>query len=86
VFLAVLKRYVYVLKNHETPPRYYTGVTADVATRLADHNTGGTTHTAKYAPWSIDLVVEFTDERRAVAFERYLKSGSGVAFAQRHLR
>ena len=26
------------------------------------------------------------DERRAVAFERYLKSGSGVAFAQRHLR
>ena len=32
------------------------------------------------------LVIEFADERRAVAFERYLKSGSGVAFASRHLR
>jgi hypothetical protein len=31
-------------------------------------------------------VVEFADERRAIAFERYLKSGSGVAFAKRHLR
>jgi hypothetical protein len=30
--------------------------------------------------------IEFPDERRALAFERYLKSGSGVAFAQRHLR
>ena len=25
-------------------------------------------------------------KRRAVGFERYVKSGSGVAFAQRHLR
>jgi hypothetical protein len=31
-------------------------------------------------------VIELADERRAVAFERYLKSGAGVAFAQRHLR
>ena len=31
-------------------------------------------------------VVEFTDERRAVAFERCLKSGSGVASAKSHLR
>jgi predicted GIY-YIG superfamily endonuclease len=80
------KRFVYVLKNSEIPPRYYTGVTADVATRHAAHNEGCTRHTAKYRPWSIDVVIEFADERRAVAFERYLKSGSGVAFAQRHLR
>jgi hypothetical protein len=32
------------------------------------------------------VVIEFAEERRAVALERYLKSGSGVAFAQRHLR
>ena len=50
------------------------------------HNAGDCRHTAKYRPWSIDMVVEFADERRAVAFERYLKSGSGVAFAKRHLR
>jgi hypothetical protein len=34
----------------------------------------------------IDVLVQFSDERRAVAFERYLKSGSGNAFAKRHLR
>jgi hypothetical protein len=32
------------------------------------------------------VIVEFADEPRAVAFENYLKSGSGVAFAKRHLR
>jgi hypothetical protein len=32
------------------------------------------------------VIVKFADERRAVAFERYLQSGSGGAFAQRHLR
>jgi hypothetical protein len=34
----------------------------------------------------LDLVIEFADEAGAVAFERYLKPGSGVAFAQRHFR
>jgi putative endonuclease len=82
----MMKRYVYVLKNSEVPPRYYTGVTSNVEIRLADHNARHNTHTAKYAPWTIDLVIEFTDERRALAFEKYLKSGSGVAFAKRHLR
>jgi putative endonuclease len=80
------KRFVYVLRNHENPPRYYTGVTSDVARRTAEHNGGSCVHTAKYRPWCVDLTIEFTDERRAAAFERYLKSGSGVAFAQRHLR
>ena len=80
------KLFVYVLKNLETPPRYYTGVTSTVATRLAAHNAGLCRHTSKYRPWSIDVVIEFNDERRAVAFERHLKSGSGVAFANRHLR
>ena len=82
----VFKRFVYVLRNNEAPPRHYTGVTSDIAKRLAEHNAGNCTHTAKYRPWSIDVVIEFADERRAVAFERYLKSGSGVAFAKRHLR
>ena len=80
------KLYVYVLKNRETPPRYYTGLTSDVSRRLAEHNQGSRAHTAQHRPWSVDVVIEFADERRAVAFERYLKSGSGVAFAQRHLR
>jgi predicted GIY-YIG superfamily endonuclease len=65
----MLKRYAYVLKNDETPPRYYTGLTSDASRRHAEHNAGLCPYTAKYGPWSIDVVVEFADERRAVAFE-----------------
>jgi len=80
------KRFVYVLKNGQVPARYYTGITSDVAKRRDAHNAGCSRHTARHGPWSIDVVIEFTDERRALAFERYLKSGSGKAFAHRHLR
>lgn len=84
--MAVPKRFVYILKNTSHPPRYYTGLTADVHARVAAHNDGRCRDTASGPPWHLDVVVEFSDERRAVAFERYLKSGSGSAFAKRHLR
>ena len=77
---------VYVLKSVRHPRRYYTGLTSHLSARLDAHNAGQCSHTASGRPWIVDVVVEFTDEGRAVAFERYLKSGSGVAFAMRHLR
>ena len=77
---------VYVLKSELNPTRYYTGLTSNLAGRLDAHNAGRVPHTANGKPWIIDVVVEFADERRAVAFENYLKSGSGGAFAQRHFR
>ena len=80
------KRFVYVLKNDTDPPRYYTGLASDATRRLAEHNAGSCTYTAKHRPWFLDVIIEFSDERGAVAFEHYLKSGSGVAFAHRHLR
>jgi putative endonuclease len=61
-------------------------MTSDVRARLAAHNEGRCRHTTSGRPWHLDVVIEFADERRAIAFERYLKSGSGCAFAQRHLR
>ncbi len=78
------KVFVYVLKNRDTPPRYYTGLTSDVARRFAEHNSDSQRRTCRHRPWFLDVVIEFADERRAVAFERYLKSG--VAFSRRHLR
>jgi putative endonuclease len=84
--MALPKCFVYVLKSQCVPARYYTGLTSDVLARLQAHNAGRCTHTARGGPWKVDVVIEFTDETRAVAFERYLKSGSGVSFAQRHLR
>ena len=80
------RRFVYVLRSRSDPTRYYTGITSNVAARLAAHKAGHCTHTADGRPWEIDGVVAFRDEARALKFERYLKSGSGVAFAKRHLR
>ena len=80
------QRIVYILKNTDNPPRFYTGVTADLKARLQAHNAGRCPHTARHRPWVVDMIVKFSDERRAVALEKYLKSGSGSAFAKRHLR
>jgi putative endonuclease len=80
------KDIVYVLRSLSEPSRYYTGVTSDLEARLRAHNAGGCRYTARNRPWQIDLFIEFADEPRAVRFERYLKSGSGVVFAKRHLR
>ena len=77
---------VYVLRSQTDRTRYYTGVTGNPRLRLEAHNSGKCAHTADGRPWEIDVLVEFADERRALAFERYLKSGSGCAFAKRHLR
>jgi predicted GIY-YIG superfamily endonuclease len=78
-------RYVYILQSLSDPTRHYVGLTHDLQERLAAHNSGKCHHTAKYVPWKIVVATYFEDDDRAVAFERYLKSGSGRAFAKRHL-
>jgi putative endonuclease len=49
------------------------------------HNAGDVAHTAKYKPWRLKTYTAFSDERRAMAFEKYLKSPSGRAFAKKRL-
>jgi putative endonuclease len=61
---------VYVLKSKAAPTRYYTGLTSNLAQRLDAHNAGRVPHTARYKSWMIDVVVQFGDESRAVAFEK----------------
>jgi putative endonuclease len=77
-------RIVYVLVSTVDPERHYVGLTSDVTTRLAVHNSGGSQHTARNRPWRLIVSVEFANQSSAVAFETYLKTGSGRAFAKRH--
>jgi len=76
--------FVYVLKNPDATPHFYSGLTSDPRRRLDDHNAGRCPHTVRHRPWQLHVVIEFPDEPRAIRFERYLKSGSGRAFAKRH--
>ncbi|HYB62431.1 MAG TPA: GIY-YIG nuclease family protein [Methylomirabilota bacterium] len=78
-------KYVYILQSEPNPEHFYTGITDDLKARLSMHNSGAVTHTAKYRPWRIKTYVAFTDESRASAFEKYLKTGSGRAFAKARL-
>ena len=80
------KRFVYVLQSVRDRARYYTGITSNVRRRLVAHNADECVHTTRNRPWELDVLIAFRDEARALAFERYLKSGSGCAFSQRHLR
>ena len=78
-------KYVYILQSLSETERFYTGITDDLRARLSKHNSGSVTHTAKYRPWRIKSYVAFSDADRALAFEKYLKSGSGRAFAKARL-
>ncbi|NKK79281.1 hypothetical protein GFL51_17705 [Rhizobium leguminosarum bv. viciae] len=78
-------KYVYILHSTEFPDRYYVGVTSDLKSRLAKHNAGEVSHTSKYLPWSLKTYLAFSDETQAFAFEKYLKSVSGRAFAKKRL-
>jgi len=52
--------------------------------RMKEHNEGGSSHTKKYMPWKLVVSVSFIDQEKATSFEKYLKHGSGHAFAKRH--
>ena len=77
--------YVYILQSLLDETHFYVGVTADLRDRLARHNAGSVRHTSKYAPWRVKTYVAFSDKAQAFAFEKYLKSPSGRAFAKKRL-
>jgi putative endonuclease len=77
--------YVYILRSVNHPEQTYIGSTHDLRARLAQHNAGRSIHTNKFKPWKIQAYVALPQREPADRFERYLKTGSGRAFANRHL-
>jgi putative endonuclease len=79
-------KYVYLLQSTTHPNETYIGLTDDLRSRFNAHNTGRSIHTNKFKPWRLVTYIAFSDGGRAVAFERYLKTASGRAFANKRLR
>jgi len=77
--------YVYILNSESHPGHFYTGFTTDVSERLKYHNAGHVPATKPYLPWRIKTCLAFSDEAQARAFELYLKTQSGRAFAKKRL-
>lgn len=79
---SLVMYYVYLLKSRSRPTQSYIGSTCDLRQRLKQHDAGRSPHTAKFQPWTLRAYVAFADEKTAVTFERYLKSGSGTLVRQ----
>jgi predicted GIY-YIG superfamily endonuclease len=77
--------YVYLIESIACPGERYVGFAAHLKQRLREHDAGKSAHTAKFRPVRLATYIAFSDEAKARAFERYLKSGSGHAFAKKRL-
>lgn len=76
--------YVYVLQSTGKPFIIYRGYTENLRKRIKKHNKGDCVFTNKYRPWAIVCYFAFVDKTIALNFEKYLKSGSGKAFLNKH--
>jgi len=82
----IAMKYVYFLESVTEVGQTYIGLTDDLKSRFKEHNAGKSPHTSKYRPWRLVTYLAFSNHEKAVAFERYLKTASGRAFANKRLR
>ena len=74
---------VYILKC--VNGQYYTGYTANITNRLKAHNNGEVLFTKDKLPVELVHLSLFANKLKAYDFERYLKSGSGIAFRNKRI-
>lgn len=75
--------YVYLLKLNDNS--VYTGSTKDIEKRFIKHNKGDVLATKGKRPLKLSFYCAFPTKAQALEFEKYLKSGSGQAFRNKHL-
>jgi putative endonuclease len=75
--------YVYLLRCADGT--IYTGCTANLEARMEKHKKGQVSYTANRLPFVLITHISFSDKYKAYEFEKYLKSGSGKAFANKRL-
>ena len=76
--------YTYVLRSSRSHIFYF-GSTNDLKKRFREHNKGLSKATKPHLPWKVVWYAGFITKKEAEGFERYLKSGSGKAFAYKRL-
>jgi putative endonuclease len=74
--------YTYVLRNSITN-RYYIGFTPDLKKRLQKHQSGQVLSTKSNLNYYLEWYCAFHTQEQALAFEKYLKTGSGIAFMKK---
>ena len=75
--------YVYIISLSNG--QYYIGKTADLRKRIKEHTNGEERTTRRFLPCRLVTYVAFSKKILADKFERYLKTGSGFVFRNKHL-
>lgn len=76
--------YVYIIQSRKDK-NYYVGTTERLKQRLKEHNAGNVKFTCARIPYGLRWFCAFANKKKAYDFEKYLKSGSGFAFARKRL-
>jgi len=78
----VVMFYVYILRSEKDNSKYI-GVTSDLKRRVIEHNSGNAKYSSTKLPYKLIWYCAFTEKTKAYSFEKYLKSSSGYAFANK---
>lgn len=74
--------YAYILQMSNNS--YYHGYASNLKQRLSDHQRGIVTTTKNHLPVKLVFYAAFHSKEKALLFEKYLKSSSGMAFRNKH--
>ena len=80
---AFFMYYVYLIKLRDST--IYTGSTMNLQARMLKHETGNVLATKGKRPLKMLYYCAFDTKKTALSFEKYLKTGSGQAFRNKHL-
>lgn len=76
--------FIYILKSIKDNS-HYIGITNDLKRRLNAHNAGHSRFTKLKRPYKLIWYCVFSNKTKALKFEKYLKTGSGIAFSRKRL-
>lgn len=76
--------YVYILQSLKDKS-IYKGITTDLKKRITEHNNGQARYSFLKKPFKLIWYCAFTNKEKAYNFEKYIKSGSGFAFTNKHI-
>ena len=79
-----MEYFVYILTSKVDGSKYI-GVTTNLNNRLREHDVGEGKYSSTKRPFELIGYCSFKDKTKAYNFEKYLKHGSGYAFASKHL-
>jgi len=76
--------YVYYLQSEFFSTKTYIGFTRNLKQRFSEYNAGKSVYIKDFKPWKMVGFLGFDQEKKALRFEKYLKTNAGRIFLRRY--